>query len=386
LITGSDAALLARSWAEQASRAEGALWTEAVEEFDLGYVVWVQPPPGTRSSPGAQPRRVIDRETGEITIWGSIPHQLVVERYREHRQAFPVAPTTVDPVATIRRLAARPTVVDTVVHARFAHDRRVRTSRGAKGDQTLNHHPAVRAWLDAQPAGTICRGAERHSEIVLISDVLHGYDAGTGRVTTLDQARGFLRLMELQHTQVSPLASAGEPALPCHTCQTFWAYLGLVPPPGPARTPTMVVAPDRPDFPDPLRPFVVGRMLAGPLGTAPRHPLPASLATIGDKYLAAIQLSYGVGGVHRAAPFSIDGLLMVDTLHVLDDLSALIGVTAYRIGSDGESGGLIAADEHGRVFAIDQAGEWFLGADIDAALVTLCYGLDQPRVRDDGTW
>lgn len=43
-------------------------------------------------------------------------------------------------------------------------------------------------------------------------------------------------------------------------------------------------------------------------------------------------------------------------------------------------------DEHGPVFALDQAGEWFLGDTIDAALTTLLLGRAPARVRDDGTW
>jgi hypothetical protein len=44
-------------------------------------------------------------------------------------------------------------------------------------------------------------------------------------------------------------------------------------------------------------------------------------------------------------------------------------------------------DSGGRVFGLDQGGEWFLGETLDAALVGLLTG-DGPaeRVRDDGTW
>jgi hypothetical protein len=48
---------------------------------------------------------------------------------------------------------------------------------------------------------------------------------------------------------------------------------------------------------------------------------------------------------------------------------------------------LLAMDERGRVFALDQAGEWFVGETFDEALVGLLTG-DGPaaRLRDDGTW
>jgi hypothetical protein len=48
---------------------------------------------------------------------------------------------------------------------------------------------------------------------------------------------------------------------------------------------------------------------------------------------------------------------------------------------------VVAIDERGRVFVLDQAGEWFVGPTFDEALVGLLTG-DGPaeRVRDDGTW
>ena len=47
---------------------------------------------------------------------------------------------------------------------------------------------------------------------------------------------------------------------------------------------------------------------------------------------------------------------------------------------------MLAVDEQGRVFALDQAGEWFLGETLDEALVNLTIGGPAARVRDDGTW
>ncbi len=65
----------------------------------------------------------------------------------------------------------------------------------------------------------------------------------------------------------------------------------------------------------------------------------------------------------------------------LADFGAVLGVRLFPLGTErGDS--IIAVDERGRIFALDQAGEWFLGLDIDAALTTLLLG----RVRDDGTW
>jgi hypothetical protein len=47
---------------------------------------------------------------------------------------------------------------------------------------------------------------------------------------------------------------------------------------------------------------------------------------------------------------------------------------------------IVVIDEHGRVFALDQGGEWFIGANIHEAACNLVFGRPQPRVRDDGSW
>jgi hypothetical protein len=63
-----------------------------------------------------------------------------------------------------------------------------------------------------------------------------------------------------------------------------------------------------------------------------------------------------------------------------------LGVRAYGIGSENGGESTLVGDEHGRVFALDQGGEWYLGGSLDEALVTLVYGRHQPKVRADGTW
>ena len=63
----------------------------------------------------------------------------------------------------------------------------------------------------------------------------------------------------------------------------------------------------------------------------------------------------------------------------------MIGATLFPIGTE-NGDAILAVDERGRVFALDQAGEWFLGADIDAALTSLLPAGPAARIRDDGTW
>ena len=73
------------------------------------------------------------------------------------------------------------------------------------------------------------------------------------------------------------------------------------------------------------------------------------------------------------------------TADTLADFGAALGVRLFPIGSERQDS-ILAVDEQGRIFALDQAGEWFLGDDIDAALTTLLLGRSPARVRDDGTW
>jgi hypothetical protein len=61
----------------------------AVYEFDLGYVVYdVAPAPQDQSRPPSNigaGRGVIDKQTGELTVWPSMPPEVVAQMYREHR-------------------------------------------------------------------------------------------------------------------------------------------------------------------------------------------------------------------------------------------------------------------------------------------------------------
>lgn len=54
-----------------------------VREFDLGFVVWAEDrADGPRSDGGAQ-RLVIARDSGEATLWPSLPVGEVIRRYEE---------------------------------------------------------------------------------------------------------------------------------------------------------------------------------------------------------------------------------------------------------------------------------------------------------------
>jgi hypothetical protein len=62
-----------------------------VAEFDSGYIVWrVEARPADPSVPPptlGRPTAVIDKETGEVTPWGSLPTELIAAQYTAHRAA-----------------------------------------------------------------------------------------------------------------------------------------------------------------------------------------------------------------------------------------------------------------------------------------------------------
>jgi hypothetical protein len=401
LITRGDAALLAQSWADDAARSDGGEWTAMLEEFELGYVVWVKPPDGAQLGIGAAARRVIDQATGEITTWGSVPAETVAEQYRRHRQTYPAAAPTVDPVATIRRQASRPVAPTIAMHLMLGHDQRLRIAYGAKGDQELNHHPVVREWLDAQPPGHLCRGAERHAEMIAISDVLHAYDVTIGQTTTLEQAqRLFGNPIEFAPMRVRPGQRSQVTALPCYSCAAILVHLDLFRPQileKMGHRMLVMSALDRPDFPAELRqldppPSLHTEHVSAQSGEVVRDPLPqkveaapAAVQEIARRYLNAGHEGSCTGQVHR-----VDSLWIRPSMQsfqeLADEFGRVMSLTATSIGVENGGEGVIVADERGRVFLLDQAGEWFLGDDIDEAMITLFLGREQRRIRDDGTW
>lgn len=70
-------------------------------EFDLGWVVWgKEPPPADRGRPPERignAKAVIDRATGELTTWPSLPAAEVARRYGWRRAAFERFPADVAP-------------------------------------------------------------------------------------------------------------------------------------------------------------------------------------------------------------------------------------------------------------------------------------------------
>ncbi|MDG4762751.1 SUKH-3 domain-containing protein [Solwaraspora sp. WMMD406] len=88
MISRAEALARARRWAAQDR--PGAEPEVGLHEFDDGYVAWrVEPVPPDPQVPVAtgQPRVVIDRQTGELSVWPSLPAPVIAARYRAEHDA-----------------------------------------------------------------------------------------------------------------------------------------------------------------------------------------------------------------------------------------------------------------------------------------------------------
>ncbi|HYN97466.1 MAG TPA: SUKH-3 domain-containing protein, partial [Pilimelia sp.] len=128
-----------------------------------------------------------------------------------------------------------------------------------------------------------------------------------------------------------------------------------------------------------------GEVLAVP-GAEHRHvDLPAARQAM-TGLVGAVAGRRGPGLAHWIRVFEINPVAAAHSADILADFGTLIGARLFPLGTEGDNDSILAIDEHGRVFALDQAGEWFLGATADAAVVALVTGQRAARVRDDGTW
>ncbi|MGA8114301.1 MAG: SUKH-3 domain-containing protein [Actinocatenispora sp.] len=116
-----------------------------------------------------------------------------------------------------------------------------------------------------------------------------------------------------------------------------------------------------------------------------RHePFPAAVAALNE--FGGITAATDRPGVAVAPqPFVIDPTLAAASTETLADVASVLGVRLFPLGLHGELEALLAIDERGRVFAVDDTGEWFLGDSIHSALDGLLTGQAPLRVHDDGS-
>jgi hypothetical protein len=87
VVTPDEAIRRAREWVAGSGAPAGDI---GIYEFDLGYVVWPSQPSHDHDRPphtvgGA--RAVIDKATGELTVWPMLPPSSIAEQYRITRRA-----------------------------------------------------------------------------------------------------------------------------------------------------------------------------------------------------------------------------------------------------------------------------------------------------------
>jgi hypothetical protein len=410
VIERRQAEQLAAVWARRDSERLGFPCTPVVEEFDLGYLITCDVTTDARALPGDLPTTVVDKETGELTTWPRLPFPTVQQLFRERRPAAPHPPRTVDAESQLLRELSRAPVPGAAAH--LTRNGRTWVRHGAKGEVALHHHPLVRAYLDGLPPGHLVRGGDRHAEMIVVSDVLHEYDqhrAVNGRPpATLAEARELLGGASIEFFRIRETGdpAGGRAELPCDSCIAFLVHVNLLPwsdlayteawrpgpqdDPDPGRFPpevasSLVVAGWRPHFGDDVLADAAVRDVTAVSGLRHTHAVfPAVKPTIAA-FPGLVGRRQGPGEEVWISRFNICPWKLGHTADTLADFGAVLGVRLFPLGTErGDS--IIAVDEEGRIFALDQAGEWFLGPDIDAALITLLLGRAPARVREDGTW
>ncbi|WBC04027.1 YwqJ-related putative deaminase [Micromonospora sp. WMMA1976] len=410
MIERQQAEQIASVWARRDSDRLGFPCTPEVEEFDLGYVVSSVVSTEARALPGDLPTTVIDKETGEVSTWPRVPATAVERMYRQRRPAEPRPPRTVDPAAQLLRELTRLPTPGAAAHLTL--DGRQHVAQGAKGDVEVRHHPLVQSYLDDLPAGHLVRGGERHAEMIVVSDALYEHDhrrATEGLPPlSIEDARDLLGTSRIESFRIREAGDplGGQADLPCDSCVRFLVRFAVLPWPDLAFVeewrpePREVIEPGR--FPDEVAHALIDggwqismfneALAMGAMtetkeiaGQHHRHePFPAAEAAL-TAFPAVLSRRRGPGAEVWISRFTTNPLRAAHTADSLADFGALIDARLFPLGSERQES-ILAVDEHGRVFALDQAGEWFLGADIDAALTTLLLGRAPARVRDDGTW
>lgn len=95
----------------------------------------------------------------------------------------------------------------------------------------------------------------------------------------------------------------------------------------------------------------------------------------------------GVGPGRQVAPTAmlIDPLCGLHAARTLADLGRALGTEVAPLGQESEGAALLAIDVQGRTYSIDHAGDWYLGPDIDSALVILITGTFPLRLIPSGS-
>jgi hypothetical protein len=337
-----------------------------LREEDLGWAVWA---PGHRTAYATFVDKVTGREVDH-------PHpadpdqryarQLAAEDGHVPRPGFGGVPA--DPPAVTAE------VILTGDHGHHPAGRAVSSRTG----EPPVLHPVVAARLAAVPARARVRGAERHAELAALGAAVTAADAARARdgrpaITDADLGGPGLRTLVVR----TRLRDPGDPlagrsaADPCATCARV---LGVpyqqdrVSPAGRLAAYARLRAPSR----DPAADVVARVAAAG-------HPVfPAAVRAV-ERHLGAAWDIDAPGLAVRTTRFVIDPPAAAESAATLARVAARVGASLFPVGVAGTDG-LLAVAGDGRVFLVDEAGEWLLGGGMRAALGTLAWGRTGRRV------
>ncbi|GGT98443.1 SUKH-3 domain-containing protein [Streptomyces violascens] len=88
----------------------------------------------------------------------------------------------------------------------------------------------------------------------------------------------------------------------------------------------------------------------------------------------------GPGRRNAPAALRFDPLAGLHLARTLADLGRALETDIAPLGEEGDQQAVLAIDTHGRVYALDHTGDWYLGPDIDTALNTLITGTQPIRL------
>jgi hypothetical protein len=80
------------------------------------------------------------------------------------------------------------------------------------------------------------------------------------------------------------------------------------------------------------------------------------------------------------ATLHLDPLHGLHLARTLSDLGRALATEVCPLGTETDTQALLAIDTHGRVYALDHTGDWYLGPDLDHALATLVTGTEPSRL------
>ncbi|HEX6686364.1 MAG TPA: SUKH-3 domain-containing protein [Candidatus Limnocylindrales bacterium] len=367
--TVDDAIRVAQQYAATDQQRTGKAWRGFVQEFEHGWAIWTAPPEGELPPIGSGNKTVLDRESGRISHWPSYPvealaHEYAAARDRLHTQPdnqvrrniqLPPAPPG---LATLEQLAGLQ-----------APDGRRWLQHNALSDLVQQHHPLVVDWLAAQQLsrpGSLARGAERHAVLWLLSDALQDLDPQ--------------QLATCQLVTTPTCATCAEAAV--HFGIASAAGLALFRQrPGELRFGSGTLPSGEP-FDAAVWAELAFRMLEEGGDGIPR--VEAARPVI-ERYPVAISDRSGPGRDVLIQPFRL-------AIHAglrghagrLAGFGRLVGAAVFPLGEP-DLFGVIAVDEHSRLFVLDEGGAWYCGRDIDTALRMLLEGENMPRVGSQGS-